>query len=218
MRLILDINKIISRAAKELENGQIVNLGIGLPTKILEHIPEDLDILLQSENGLLGAEKLSEDDQPNPELIDAGGSYIKTKTGGCFFDSAVSFAMIRRGKIDLSIMGAFEVDEEGNLANWKIPGYFSPGIGGAMELAQKTPRVIILCTHNDKKGNPKIMKRCRLPLTAKKCVSRIITDKAVLDVTENGLVVKEICEGLSKESLIEQTDADLIFPEQIGTF
>ena len=214
----MDINKIIIRAAQELKKGQVINLGIGLPTKILNHITPEMDILIQSENGLLGAEKLSLTEEPNPELIDAGGSYIKTGSGGSFFDSAVSFAMIRRGKIDLSIMGAFEVDELGNLANWKIPGYFSPGIGGAMELAQKTPRVLILCSHNDKKGNPKIMHRCKLPLTAKKCVSRIITDKAVLDVTEEGLLVKEMSEGLSKESLIAQTDANLIFPDQIGTF
>ena len=214
----MDTNKIIIRAAKELKSGQVINLGIGLPTKILEHISPDLDILIQSENGLLGAEKLSSNEKPNPELIDAGGSYIKTRNGGSFFDSSVSFAMIRRGRIDLSIMGAFEVDEQGNLANWKIPGYFSPGIGGAMELAQKTPRVLILCSHNDKKGNPKIMQRCKLPLTAKKCVSRIITDKAVLDVTEEGLLVREMSEGLTKESLIEQTDANLIFADQIGYF
>jgi len=214
----LDTNKIIYRAVKELKDGQIINLGIGLPTKILDHIASDRDILIQSENGLLGAEMLGQDEDPNPELIDAGGNYIRTKNGGSFFDSAISFAMIRRGKIDLSIMGAFEVDEQGSLANWKIPGYFSPGIGGAMELAQKTPRVLILCSHNDKKGNPKIMRRCQLPITAKNCVSRIITDKAVLDVTNEGILVKEMSVGLSKETLIEQTDANLIFADEIGTF
>lgn len=214
----MNVDKIIRRSIQELKNGQIVNLGIGLPTKILEHISPDMDIFFQSENGLLGAKKISDDTPVNPELIDAGGNYIGTRNGACFFDSSVSFAMIRRGKVDVTIMGAFEVDQEGNLANWKIPGYFSPGIGGAMELAQKTPRVIILCSHNDKKGNAKILKKCKLPLTAKRCVSRIITDKAVLDVTDQGLVLKEIAEGLTIDELIEQTEAQLIIPQHIGVF
>ncbi|MGV2872224.1 3-oxoacid CoA-transferase subunit B [Colwellia sp. E150_009] len=214
----MNVNKIITRAVKELKSGQIVNLGIGLPTKILDFISPDLDIFFQSENGVLGAQKISDETLIYPELIDAGGKYIGIRNGASFFDSSVSFAMIRRGKIDLTIMGAFEVDQEGSLANWKIPGYFSPGIGGAMELAQKTPKVIILCSHNDKKGNSKILKKCKLPLTAKKCISRIITDKAVIDVTDNGLLLKEIAEGLTLEELIEQTDAPLIIPQNIGTF
>ncbi|NQY88218.1 MAG: 3-oxoacid CoA-transferase subunit B [Colwellia sp.] len=214
----MNVNKIINRAIQELKYGQIVNLGIGLPTKILDHISPDLDIFFQSENGLLGAKKISEDSPINPELIDAGGTYIDIRSGASFFDSSVSFAMIRRGKVDITFMGAFEVDQEGSLANWKIPGYFSPGIGGAMELAQKTPKVIILCSHNDKKGNSKILKKCKLPLTAKKCITRIITDKAVLDVTNEGLVLKEIAEDLTVEELIAQTDAQLIIPQNIGTF
>lgn len=214
----MDVNKIIKRAAKELKNGQVVNLGIGLPTKILDYISPDMDIFFQSENGILGAKKISENESVDPDLIDSGGAYINVRSGASFFDSSVSFAMIRRGKIDVTIMGAFEVDQEGSLANWKIPGYFSPGIGGAMELAQKTPNVIILCSHNDKKGNSKILKKCKLPLTAKKCISRIITDKAVIDVTDNGLELKEIAEGLTIEALIEQTDAPLIIPQNIGTF
>tara|TARA_R110001583_G_scaffold178107_2_gene333861 strand:+ start:1558 stop:2202 length:645 start_codon:yes stop_codon:yes gene_type:complete len=214
----MNVNKIISRATQELKSGQIVNLGIGLPTKILDYIPPEMDVFFQSENGLLGAQKIADDESIDPELIDAGGAYISTRRGASFFDSSVSFAMIRRGKIDVTIMGAFEVDMEGSLANWKIPGYFSPGIGGAMELAQKTPKVIILCSHNDKKGNSKILKKCKLPLTAKKCISRIITDKAVIDVTNDGLVLKEIADGLTLEELIEQTDAPLIIPQNIGTF
>jgi acetate CoA/acetoacetate CoA-transferase beta subunit len=214
----MNVDKIINRSLQELKSGQIVNLGIGLPTKILNHISPDMDIFFQSENGLLGAKKISDDAPVNPELIDAGGNYIDTRNGACFFDSSVSFAMIRRGKIDVTIMGAFEVDQEGNLANWKIPGYFSPGIGGAMELAQKTPRVIILCSHNDKKGNSKILKKCKLPLTAKRCVSRIITDKAVLDVTDKGLVLKEIAEGFTVDEIIEKTEAQLIIPQHIGVF
>jgi 3-oxoacid CoA-transferase B subunit len=214
----MDANKIVNRAVQELQCGQIVNLGIGLPTKILDHISPDMDIFFQSENGLLGAKNIAEGDAMNPNLIDAGGAYIDTRSGASFFDSSISFAMIRRGKVDVTIMGAFEVDQDGSLANWKIPGYFSPGIGGAMELAQKTPKVIILCSHNDKKGNSKILKKCKLPLTAKKCINRIITDKAVIDVTNEGLVLKEIAEGLTVAELIVQTDAELIIPQDIGTF
>ena len=214
----MDVNKIILRAAKEIQDGQVVNLGIGLPTKIIEYIPADLDVFLHSENGILGTKTRAENEAANRELIDAGGNYVSTRSGASFFDSAVSFAMIRRGKVDISIMGAFEVDEQGNLANWKIPGYFSPGIGGAMELAQKIPKLIVVCTHNDKKGNSKILKKCRLPLTATNCVSRIITDKAVMDVTEYGLLVREIATELSKQELIEQTDATLSFAGDLGRF
>jgi len=214
----MDVTKIIKRAAQELVSGQVVNLGIGLPTKILDHIPPELDVFFQSENGILGAKKISENESVDPDLIDSGGAHINIREGASFFDSSVSFAMIRRGKIDVTIMGAFEVDQEGSLANWKIPGYFSPGIGGAMELAQKTPKVIILCSHNDKKGNSKILKKCKLPLTAKKCISRIITDKAVIDVTNEGLVLKEIAEGLTINEVIKQTEALLIIPKNVGTF
>jgi 3-oxoacid CoA-transferase B subunit len=214
----MDINKVVSRAVRELKSGQIVNLGIGLPTKILDHIPADMDIFFQSENGILGAKKIAEDNDINLDLIDAGGSYIDVRNAASFFDSSISFAMIRRGKVDVTIMGAFEVDQEGSLANWKIPGYFSPGIGGAMELAQKTPKVIILCSHNDKKGNSKILKKCKLPITAKQCISRIITDKAVLDVTDKGLILKEVAEGITVADIIAQTEAQLIIPENIGTF
>ena len=214
----MNINKIILRAAKEIQDGQVVNLGIGLPTKIIKHIPSTMDVFFHSENGILGTKTRTDEVAPVRELIDAGGNYVDVRPGASYFDSAVSFAMIRRGKIDLSIMGAFEVDELGNLANWKIPGYYSPGIGGAMELAQKSGRLIILCTHNDKKGKSKILKSCRLPLTASKCISRIITDKAVLDVTDNGLLVKEIADDVTKQQLIEQTDARLLIPDQVGSF
>jgi len=209
---------MIKRAAKEICDGQVVNLGIGLPTKVLEHINPELDVFFQSENGLLGAKKRAHDEPANADLIDAGGRYISYRPGASFFDSSVSFAMIRRGKIDLSIMGAFEVDVSGSLANWKIPGYFSPGIGGAMELAQKTPRVVIICSHNDKHGRSKVLEQCTLPITAKNCVSRIITDKAVMDVTNDGLVVKEIAEGLSSEELVAHTNAALIIPDDVGSF
>lgn len=211
-------NKIVQRAIKELSGYQVVNLGIGLPTKLIDHLPDDLDVQIQTENGVLGAWKRACSWTADPSLIDAGGSYITTRPGSSFFDSSVSFAMIRRAKIQLSLMGAFEVDEAGNLANWKIPGSYSPGIGGAMELAQKCGRVVVLCSHNDKRGNPKIVARTQLPWTAPNCVSRIITDKAVIDVTREGLVLREIAEGIELAHLIQQTGAELIVPSNFGRF
>ena len=214
----MNVNRILSRAAQEIKSGQIINLGIGLPTMIIEHLPDDLDVLIQSENGILGSWKKANRATVDPFLIDAGGSYVTTRKGASFFDSSVSFAMIRRGKLDVSIIGAFEVDQMGNLANWKIPGRFSPGIGGAMELAQKTKNLLVLCSHNDKNGRSKILKKCKLPLTASHCVSRIITDKAVMDVTDKGLLLQEIANDIQIDELISITDADLIIPEKVGRF
>ena len=214
----LNTNKILQRASQEIKSGQVINLGIGLPTTLIEHLADDLDVFIHSENGILGSWKKANRKQASSSLIDAGGAYVTNRIGSSFFDSAVSFAIIRRGKLDLSILGAFEVDERGNLANWKIPGRFSPGIGGAMELAQKTKNVIVLCAHNDKHGNSKILKNCKLPLTASCCVNRIITDRAVMDVTKDGLVLREISKDITLEKLLIQTEANLIIPESIGYF
>lgn len=214
----MNLERILKRAAHEIKDGQAINLGIGVPTMLVNYLPADRDVMIHSENGVLGAGRKASVATADPALIDAGGSYITTRPGSAFFDSAVSFAMIRRAKLDMSVMGAFEVDQEGNLANWKIPGKFSPGIGGAMELAQKTKNILILCTHQDKHGNSKILKKCTLPLTAEKCVSRIITDMAVMDVTKDGLVLKEIAEGLTIEQVVQATDADLILGEEVRSF
>jgi acetate CoA/acetoacetate CoA-transferase beta subunit len=216
--IILNVNRILKRAAQEIKPGQMINLGIGLPTMLIEHLPDDLDVLIQSENGILGSWKKTDRAHADPFLIDAGGSYVTTRPGSCFFDSSVSFAMIRRGKLDLTLIGAFEVDELGGLANWKIPGRFSPGIGGAMELAQKTKRVVVLCSHNDKHGNSKILRKCQLPLTASACVDRIITDKAVMDVTKKGLLLREISEDISLIELQTVTDAQLMVSKQLKRF
>lgn len=210
--------RTLRRAARELRSGQVVNLGIGLPTQLMEYLPPEMDLMIHSENGVLGCGPRARAEHADPSLIDAGGSYISFRPGASFFDSAVSFALVRRGRLDLSVMGAFEVDQQGNLANWKIPGHFSPGIGGAMELAQKTPRILILCAHNDKQGRPKILKRCTLPLTAPACVSRIITDKAVMDVTPEGLRLLEIAAGEDLDSLRRCTDAELIIGDTVGEF
>ncbi|MFO8045335.1 MAG: 3-oxoacid CoA-transferase subunit B [Halomonas sp.] len=211
--------RILTRAAREVIPGQIVNLGIGLPTRLFYYLPDEMEVLVHSENGVLGCRPRRDDEAPDFDMIDSGGAYITTRPGASVFDSATSFAMIRRSRVDLTFMGAFEVDAAGNLANWKIPGKFSPGIGGAMELAQKVKRLVVLCSHNDKHGNPKILARCRLPLTASGCVSRIITDKAVMDVTPTGLVVREIAEGLDPADLRAATEATLLIDEsRLGRF
>lgn len=211
-------DRIIARAAREIVPGSIVNLGIGLPAQVVNYLPDSLEVLIHAENGILGVGPQPEVDNIDPQLIDSAGNYVSTLAGGSHFDSAVSFAMIRRGKLDLTMIGAFEVDQHGNLANWKIPGKFSPGIGGAMELAQKTPRIVVLSTHCDKHGNSKILKECRLPLTAERCVSRIITDKAVMDVTPEGLVLVEKAADITLDELIAITEAPLILPEHIAEF
>lgn len=211
--------RILARAAREVIPGQIVNLGIGLPTRLFHYLPDEMEVLVHSENGVLGCRPRRDDEAPDHDMIDSGGAYITTRPGASVFDSATSFAMIRRSRVDLTFMGAFEVDAAGNLANWKIPGKFSPGIGGAMELAQKVKRLVVLCTHNDKHGNPKILERCRLPLTASGCVSRIITDKAVMDVTPAGLAVVDIAEGLDPPTLRAATEATLLIDEsRLGRF
>lgn len=208
-----DQRRLLARAAREIQPGQIVNLGIGLPTRLFHYLPDDLEVLVHSENGVLGCRPRAIDEAPDHEMIDAGGACVATRPGASVFDSAMSFAMIRRSRVDVTFMGAFEVDQQGNLANWKIPGRFSPGIGGAMELAQKVRRLVILCSHNDKQGRPKILSRCRLPLTAARCVSRVITDKAVMDVTPEGLRVVEIADGISVEALRAATEADLLIDD-----
>ena len=205
--------RILRRAAKEIEPGFVINLGIGLPALVPDYLPDDFDGMIHSENGILGCGPTAKRAQARPSLIDSAGHYITLRTGSSCFDSSVSFSMIRRGRVDLCMLGAFEVDELGNLANWKIPGKLSPGIGGAMELSQKAKRLIVLSTHTDKHGRPKILERCRLPLTAPACVNRIITDEAVMDVTPDGLLVQEIAENLSPEELQNHTEAKLIFPE-----
>lgn len=209
-----NIESLLKRATQEVLPGTILNLGIGLPTQLLDYLPDELDVLIHSENGVLGSWKQAPREQMSASLIDAAGAYVSTVPGSSFFDSAVSFAMIRRSKIDLTMIGAFEVDQQGSLANWKIPGKFSPGIGGAMELAQKTPRIVVLMTHCDKQGRSKIRKQCSLPITAHQCVSRIITDLAVLDVVADGLHVVELSEGITPDHLRSLTEADLIFSQE----
>ena len=204
---------MVARAAREIQPGMVVNLGIGLPTKVVNYLAADFPVCLHTENGLTGIGPSLPPDQANRNLIDAGGAYVSTIPGSAFFDSATSFALVRSGRLDLTMLGAFEVAANGDLANWKIPGKFSPGVGGGIELAQKARRVVILTTHTDRAGTSKLKERCTLPLTAQACVARIFTDMAVIDVGPEGFSLVEIAQGVSTAEVIDATDADLHVPD-----
>ncbi len=204
---------MVARAAREIAPGMVVNLGIGLPTKVVNHLPADFPVCLHTENGLTGIGPTLSSDKANRNLIDAGGAYVSTVPGSAFFDSATSFAIVRSGRLDLTMLGAFEVSAAGDLANWKIPGKFSPGVGGGIELAQKARRVVVLTTHTDRAGNPKLKQVCALPLTAQACVSRIFTDLAVIDVTADGFALVETAEGVSASDVVAVTGAPLVVPD-----
>lgn len=205
--------RMLRRAARDILPGMTVNLGIGLPTQVLHHVDRTMAICLHSENGIAGVGPQLSPEEADRNLIDAGGAYVSPIVGTSYFDSAVSFAIVRSGRLDLTLLGAFEVAGNGDLANWIIPGRFSPGVGGAIELAQKARRVGVLTTHTDKKGNPKILERCTLPLTAAACVNRIYSDMAVCDVTPEGLRLTEIAEGTDLQDVIDATGTKLIVPD-----
>ena len=204
--------RMIARAAKEIEPGTVVNLGIGLPTRVIGHLPTDFPVCLHSENGLSGIGPTLPYEDADRNLIDAGGAYVSPIPGTAFFDSALSFALVRGGRLDLTMLGAFEVSMNGNLANWKIPGLFTPGAGGGMELAQKARRVVVLTTHQDRKGRSKLVRDCTLPLTARGCVDRIFTDMAVIDVTPEGFLLREIAQETSVDDVKNATLAPVIVP------
>ncbi|MBW6417822.1 CoA-transferase subunit beta [Celeribacter sp. PS-C1] len=210
---------MVARAARDITPGMVVNLGIGLPTKVINHLPADLPVCLHTENGMTGIGPTLPYEKADRNLIDAGGAYVSPVSGSAYFDSVVSFALVRSGRLDLTMLGAFEVAQNGDLANWKIPGKFSPGAGGAIELAQKARRVVVMTTHTDRKGNPKLLERCSLPLTAERAVDRIFTDMAVIDVTPEGFALRELAEGVSVTEVIAATGAKLILPDtDIPTF
>lgn len=208
---------IAKRVAQELKDGDVVNLGIGLPTMVANYIPEGIDVTFQSENGFLGLGPAPEPGKEDPELINAGGQPSSVLPGGMFFDSATSFGIIRGGHVDATVLGAMEVDQEGNLANWKIPGKMVPGMGGAMDLVVGANNVIIAMVHTQK-GKPKILKKCTLPLTAAKEVNLIITEMAVIRVTPEGLVLEELGPEATVEAVKAATEADLIVSPNLKRF
>jgi 3-oxoacid CoA-transferase subunit B len=198
---------IVKRAVKEIKDGMNVNLGIGIPTLIANEIPSEFNVLLQSENGLLGIGPYPLEGTEDPDLINAGKETVTALKGSSFFDSAESFAMIRGGHIDLAILGGMEVSEQGDLANWMIPGKMVKGMGGAMDLVNGAKRVIVIMEHVNKKGESKVKKECSLPLTGKQVVHRLITDLAVFDFTPEGMVLIETQEGITVDDVIKNTEA-----------
>jgi acetate CoA/acetoacetate CoA-transferase beta subunit len=205
---------IAKRVAKELKDGDVVNLGIGLPTMVANYIPEGMNIFLQSENGFIGLGPAPEKGKEDMRIVNAGGQPVTILPGGVFFDSATSFTIIRGGHVDITVLGALQVDEKGNLANWMIPGKMVPGMGGAMDLVTGAKKVIIAMEHTAK-GAPKILKECTLPLTAAHQVDMIITEMGVMEVTEKGIVLKEINPEFSIEDVKNNTEAELIIAEDL---
>lgn len=214
-----DAKVVISkRAARFLHDGDVVNLGIGMPEMVANYLPEDVHVIFQSENGIMGMSAAATEENEDTNVSNAGGKYVITIPGAMFFDSATSFGLIRGGHVDATILGALQVDEEGSLASHIIPGKMVPGMGGAMDLVSGAENVIVITTHTDKKGNPKILKKCTLPLTAYKRVKWIITELAVIESTADGLVLREVNAESSVDEVVSKTGAKLIIPENVATF
>ena len=211
----LDKNGIAKRIAQELKNGYYVNLGIGIPTLVANYIPKDINVEFQSENGVLGMGPFPLEGEEDADLINAGKQTISTLLGASFFDSSTSFAMIRGKHIDLTVLGAMEVSQTGDIANWKIPGKMVKGMGGAMDLVASAENIIVAMMHTNRTGISKLLKKCTLPLTGVNCVKKIVTELAVLDIGPNGFILRETAPGVSIEEIIHATEGDLTLGEEI---
>lgn len=214
--MALDKNGIAKRIAQELQNNTYVNLGIGIPTLVANYIPKDVNVIFQSENGILGMGPFPKKGQEDPDLINAGKQTITSELGAVIFDSAISFAMIRGGHVQLTVLGAMEVSQNGDIANWKIPGKMIKGMGGAMDLVASSENIIVAMTHTNRKGMSKLLKKCTLPITGINCVKKIVTDLAVINVTKKGFELLERAPGVTVDEIINSTDAELIINGEIA--